>query len=76
MPKLIKDLTDKSTGTYFDKVRWEYVLVIGGKIMGGYRPSGQEERDREIDRMMWRRVLSQLPEKNQFNITHKVKFMC
>ena len=66
MESLILDLIDQKTGTYFDSCINEYVMVLGNKIVGGYKPTGNKERDKDIDRMMWCKIIAP---NTDFNLT-------
>jgi hypothetical protein len=66
MESLTLDLINQKTGTYFDSCINEYVMVLGDKIVGGYKPTGDKELDKEIDRMMWSKIIAP---NNCFNLT-------
>lgn len=65
--RLVLSLLDEMTGTYFDSYINEYVLVLEGVIVGGYKPTGNKDLDREIDCMMWRKCL--FTPNTDFNLT-------
>lgn len=50
-------LINKDTGTYFDASKNEYILVMGGKVVGRYSSTGNKETDHLIDCMMWDKCL-------------------
>lgn len=54
----VLDLIDQRTGTYFDSCTNEYVMMLGNKIVGGYKPTGNKDRDNEIDRIMWSKIVT------------------
>jgi hypothetical protein len=57
MESLILDLINKNSGTYFDSCLNEYLMVLDGKIVGGYKPSGNKLIDKEQDRIMWGKII-------------------
>lgn len=67
MENLFLDLLDEKTGTYFDSCINEYILILNGFVVGGYKPTGNKDLDREIDCMMWRKCL--FTPNTDFNLT-------
>lgn len=68
MKTFVEALTDKCTGIHYDNATGQRILVFGGKIIGGYNPTWNEDNDLFIEQMLWRKAL--FTPNTDFNLTH------